>query len=153
MECKQDILNTYKNCIFSLVAFQWVRKFSLFCFAGIIYCFAVGLGVRPCLFNCRGMFVFHFYFRFLKFIWIMLVSDYFPHFSFSQKVITMPQYLKKRFGGSRISLYLSVISLFLYIFTKISVSISISGWCKSLWLIILEWKDIHILLMFSFFWI
>lgn len=43
--------------------------------------------------------------------------------SFFQKVITMPQYLKKRFGGSRISLYLSVISLFLYIFTKISVSI------------------------------
>ncbi|XP_033832507.1 LOW QUALITY PROTEIN: sodium/glucose cotransporter 2 [Periophthalmus magnuspinnatus] len=36
-------------------------------------------------------------------------------------VITMPGYLKKRFGGSRISLYLSVISLFLYIFTKISV--------------------------------
>lgn len=33
----------------------------------------------------------------------------------------MPQYLKKRFGGTRISLYLSVISLFLYIFTKISV--------------------------------
>lgn len=38
------------------------------------------------------------------------------------QVITMPQYLKKRFGGTRISLYLSVISLFLYIFTKISVS-------------------------------
>uniref|UniRef100_A0A7N6FFP1 Sodium/glucose cotransporter 2 n=1 Tax=Anabas testudineus TaxID=64144 RepID=A0A7N6FFP1_ANATE len=36
-------------------------------------------------------------------------------------VVTMPQYLKKRFGGTRISLYLSVISLFLYIFTKISV--------------------------------
>ncbi|XP_072312116.1 sodium/glucose cotransporter 2 [Eucyclogobius newberryi] len=36
-------------------------------------------------------------------------------------VITMPEYLKKRFGGSRISLYLSIISLFLYIFTKISV--------------------------------
>uniref|UniRef100_A0A3B3WZP6 Sodium/glucose cotransporter 2 n=1 Tax=Poecilia mexicana TaxID=48701 RepID=A0A3B3WZP6_9TELE len=36
-------------------------------------------------------------------------------------VITMPQYLKKRFGGARISLYLSVISLLLYIFTKISV--------------------------------
>ncbi|KAJ8369074.1 hypothetical protein SKAU_G00091020 [Synaphobranchus kaupii] len=36
-------------------------------------------------------------------------------------VITMPQYLKKRFGGGRISLYLSIISLFLYIFTKISV--------------------------------
>ncbi|XP_056906236.1 sodium/glucose cotransporter 2 isoform X1 [Takifugu flavidus] len=36
-------------------------------------------------------------------------------------VITMPQYLKKRFGGARINIYLSVISLFLYIFTKISV--------------------------------
>nr|XP_020441287.1 sodium/glucose cotransporter 2-like [Monopterus albus] len=36
-------------------------------------------------------------------------------------VITMPQYLRKRFGGTRISLYLSIISLFLYIFTKISV--------------------------------
>lgn len=36
-------------------------------------------------------------------------------------VITMPQYLKKRFGGTRISLYLSVISLLLYILTKISV--------------------------------
>lgn len=37
-------------------------------------------------------------------------------------VITMPQYLRKRFGGHRIRLYLSVLSLFLYIFTKISVS-------------------------------
>ncbi|XP_069507705.1 sodium/glucose cotransporter 2 isoform X2 [Ambystoma mexicanum] len=36
-------------------------------------------------------------------------------------VITMPQYLKKRFGGRRIRLYLTVLSLFLYIFTKISV--------------------------------
>ncbi|XP_042331760.1 sodium/glucose cotransporter 2 isoform X1 [Sceloporus undulatus] len=33
----------------------------------------------------------------------------------------MPQYLKKRFGGRRIRLYLSVLSLFMYIFTKISV--------------------------------
>uniref|UniRef100_A0A8D0GYP9 Sodium/glucose cotransporter 2 n=1 Tax=Sphenodon punctatus TaxID=8508 RepID=A0A8D0GYP9_SPHPU len=37
------------------------------------------------------------------------------------QVITMPQYLKKRFGGKRIRLYLSVLSIFLYIFTKISV--------------------------------
>ncbi|XP_029462698.1 sodium/glucose cotransporter 2 [Rhinatrema bivittatum] len=36
-------------------------------------------------------------------------------------VITMPQYLKKRFGGSRIRFYLTILSLFLYIFTKISV--------------------------------
>ncbi|XP_077352713.1 sodium/glucose cotransporter 1 [Festucalex cinctus] len=35
-------------------------------------------------------------------------------------VVTMPEYLKKRFGGQRIRVYLSVLSLFLYIFTKIS---------------------------------
>lgn len=34
----------------------------------------------------------------------------------------MPEYLKKRFGGQRIRIYLSVLSLALYIFTKISVS-------------------------------
>lgn len=42
----------------------------------------------------------------------------------------MPQYLKKRFGGTRISLYLSVISLFLYIFTKISVSPAVQAFRK-----------------------
>ncbi|KAJ7987221.1 hypothetical protein DPEC_G00336500 [Dallia pectoralis] len=35
-------------------------------------------------------------------------------------VVTMPEYLRKRFGGQRIRIYLSVLSLFLYIFTKIS---------------------------------
>uniref|UniRef100_A0A8C4VWW7 Sodium/glucose cotransporter 1 n=1 Tax=Gopherus evgoodei TaxID=1825980 RepID=A0A8C4VWW7_9SAUR len=35
-------------------------------------------------------------------------------------VVTMPEYLKKRFGGQRIQMYLSVLSLLLYIFTKIS---------------------------------
>ncbi|TSM12499.1 Sodium/glucose cotransporter 1 [Bagarius yarrelli] len=35
-------------------------------------------------------------------------------------VVTMPEYLKKRFGGRRIRIYLSVLSLVLYIFTKIS---------------------------------
>lgn len=34
----------------------------------------------------------------------------------------MPEYLKKRFGGKRIQIYLSVLSLILYVFTKISVS-------------------------------
>ncbi|XP_014442853.1 sodium/glucose cotransporter 4 [Tupaia chinensis] len=38
-------------------------------------------------------------------------------------VVTMPQYLKKRFGGQRIQVYLSVLSLILYIFTKISTDI------------------------------
>uniref|UniRef100_A0A8C3H333 Sodium/glucose cotransporter 1 n=1 Tax=Corvus moneduloides TaxID=1196302 RepID=A0A8C3H333_CORMO len=38
-------------------------------------------------------------------------------------VVTMPEYLKKRFGGKRIQIYLSVLSLMLYIFTKISADI------------------------------
>uniref|UniRef100_A0A4W3GW97 Sodium/glucose cotransporter 1 n=1 Tax=Callorhinchus milii TaxID=7868 RepID=A0A4W3GW97_CALMI len=42
-------------------------------------------------------------------------------FSLLLKVVTMPEYLKKRFGGDRIRMYLSVLSLFMYIFTKISV--------------------------------
>ncbi|XP_017721973.1 PREDICTED: sodium/glucose cotransporter 1-like, partial [Rhinopithecus bieti] len=37
-------------------------------------------------------------------------------------VVTMPEYLRKRFGGQRIQIYLSILSLLLYIFTKISVS-------------------------------
>ncbi|XP_044512520.1 sodium/glucose cotransporter 1-like [Gracilinanus agilis] len=38
-------------------------------------------------------------------------------------VVTMPEYMRKRFGGKRIEIYLSVLSLFLYIFTKISADI------------------------------
>ena len=34
----------------------------------------------------------------------------------------MPEYLRKRFGGKRIQIYLSILSLLLYVFTKISVS-------------------------------
>ncbi|XP_020851287.1 sodium/myo-inositol cotransporter 2 [Phascolarctos cinereus] len=36
-------------------------------------------------------------------------------------VTTMPEYLQKRFGGKRISLFLAILYLFIYIFTKISV--------------------------------
>uniref|UniRef100_A0A8C2B321 Solute carrier family 5 member 9 n=1 Tax=Cyprinus carpio TaxID=7962 RepID=A0A8C2B321_CYPCA len=35
----------------------------------------------------------------------------------------MPEYLRKRFGGQRIRIYMSVLSLILYIFTKISTDI------------------------------
>lgn len=34
----------------------------------------------------------------------------------------MPEYLTKRFGGQRIRIYLSLLSIFLYVMTKISVS-------------------------------
>ncbi|XP_039266412.2 sodium/glucose cotransporter 4-like [Styela clava] len=38
-------------------------------------------------------------------------------------VVTMPEYLRERFGGQRIRMYLSVLSLLLYIFTKISADL------------------------------
>ncbi len=43
-------------------------------------------------------------------------------FSIILQVTTMPEYLQKRFGGKRIQLFLCVLYLFIYIFTKISVS-------------------------------
>ena len=43
----------------------------------------------------------------------------------SSGVYTMPEYLQKRFGGKRIQIYLSVLALLLYVFTKISVRISL----------------------------
>ncbi|XP_041452954.1 sodium/glucose cotransporter 4-like [Lytechinus variegatus] len=38
-------------------------------------------------------------------------------------IYTMPEYLQKRFGGRRIRMYIAVVSLILYIFTKISVDL------------------------------
>lgn len=37
------------------------------------------------------------------------------------QIVTMPEYLGRRFGGERIRTYLSVLSLMLSVFTKISV--------------------------------
>lgn len=38
------------------------------------------------------------------------------------QVFTMPEYLRKRFGGQRIRVYLAVLALLLSIFTKVAVS-------------------------------
>ncbi|XP_002731879.2 sodium/myo-inositol cotransporter-like, partial [Saccoglossus kowalevskii] len=38
-------------------------------------------------------------------------------------IFTMPQYLSKRFGGSRLRVYFAVLSLVLYVFTKLSVDL------------------------------
>ncbi|XP_067938623.1 sodium/glucose cotransporter 4-like [Watersipora subatra] len=38
-------------------------------------------------------------------------------------VYTMPEYLKKRFGGERIRVYLAVLAVILYIFTKVSADL------------------------------
>jgi sodium/glucose cotransporter 2 len=57
---------------------------------------------------------------------VLLLGWLFAPVYLTAGVITMPQYLRKRFGGHRIRLYLSLLSLFLYIFTKISVRMR--GW-------------------------
>ncbi|XP_048350776.1 sodium/glucose cotransporter 5 [Sphaerodactylus townsendi] len=41
----------------------------------------------------------------------------------SSEIITMPEYLQRRFGGERIRVYLSVLSLLLSVFTKISTDL------------------------------
>ncbi|XP_062072619.1 sodium/mannose cotransporter SLC5A10-like isoform X2 [Lepus europaeus] len=41
----------------------------------------------------------------------------------SSEIVTLPEYIQKRFGGQRIRMYLSVLSLLLSIFTKISLDL------------------------------
>ncbi|XP_061486434.1 sodium/glucose cotransporter 4 isoform X2 [Rhineura floridana] len=56
--------------------------------------------------------------------WALLVLGWiFVPVYISSGVVTMPEYLRKRFGGQRIQIYMSVLSLVLYIFTKISTDI------------------------------
>ncbi|CAG2107148.1 unnamed protein product, partial [Medioppia subpectinata] len=43
--------------------------------------------------------------------------------AFELNVSTMPEYLRKRFGGQRIRIYMSVLAILLYIFTKISADL------------------------------
>nr|ACO15007.1 Sodium/myo-inositol cotransporter [Caligus clemensi] len=54
---------------------------------------------------------------------ILLLGWFFLPVYLSSGVYTMPEYLKKRFGGNRIRLYLSSLTLLLYIFTKISADL------------------------------
>lgn len=43
------------------------------------------------------------------------------------KISTLPEYMSKRFGGKRIRTYLALLSILLYIFTKISVNLYSGG--------------------------
>ncbi|XP_054161738.1 sodium/myo-inositol cotransporter-like [Oppia nitens] len=45
----------------------------------------------------------------------------------ASKVCTLPEYMSKRFGGNRIRTYLAILSMLLYIFTKISVNLYSGG--------------------------
>nr|AKN21417.1 slc5a-2 [Schmidtea mediterranea] len=60
----------------------------------------------------------------LNAIFILLILGWiFLPVYISTGIFTMPEYLKKRFGGVRIRIYLAVIALLLYIFTKISADL------------------------------
>ncbi|XP_051570108.1 sodium/myo-inositol cotransporter 2-like [Myxocyprinus asiaticus] len=52
---------------------------------------------------------------------VLLLGWLFLPIYIAARVTTMPEYLQKRFGGKRIQLFLCVLYLFIYIFTKISV--------------------------------
>ncbi|RUS87835.1 hypothetical protein EGW08_004434 [Elysia chlorotica] len=54
---------------------------------------------------------------------LMLLGWFFVPVYVAAGVFTMPEYLKKRFGGQRIRIYLSVLALILYVFTKISADL------------------------------
>ncbi|KAI7803357.1 sodium/myo-inositol cotransporter 2 [Triplophysa rosa] len=54
-------------------------------------------------------------------IMVLLLGWLFLPIYIASRVTTMPEYLQKRFGGKRIPLFLCVLYLFIYIFTKISV--------------------------------
>uniref|UniRef100_A0A8C8Y1A5 Sodium/glucose cotransporter 1 n=2 Tax=Panthera TaxID=9688 RepID=A0A8C8Y1A5_PANLE len=56
-------------------------------------------------------------------IWVVVLGWVFVPIYIKAGVVTMPEYLRKRFGGKRIQIYLSILSLLLYIFTKISADI------------------------------
>uniref|UniRef100_A0A671YEC7 Sodium/myo-inositol cotransporter 2 n=1 Tax=Sparus aurata TaxID=8175 RepID=A0A671YEC7_SPAAU len=52
---------------------------------------------------------------------VLLLGWVFLPIYISSGVTTMPEYLRRRFGGRRTQLFLAVLYLFIYIFTKISV--------------------------------
>ncbi|XP_050711055.1 sodium/glucose cotransporter 5-like isoform X4 [Eriocheir sinensis] len=69
---------------------------------------AAGIGVGAFEFNAMGL--------------LQLLGWVFLPVFIASGISTIPEYTKKRFGGTRIQMYLAVLSLILYIFTKISVN-------------------------------
>ncbi|KAK8772337.1 hypothetical protein V5799_024419, partial [Amblyomma americanum] len=54
---------------------------------------------------------------------VLLLAWVFVPVYLASGVFTMPEYLRKRFGGQRIRIYLSVLALLSYVFTKISADL------------------------------
>ncbi|XP_035219556.1 sodium/glucose cotransporter 5-like [Stegodyphus dumicola] len=58
---------------------------------------------------------------------VLILGWFFVPVYMASGVYTMPEYLRKRFGGQRIRIYLSVLALLLYVFTKISADLYAGG--------------------------
>uniref|UniRef100_A0A8C4SDA8 Sodium/myo-inositol cotransporter 2 n=1 Tax=Erpetoichthys calabaricus TaxID=27687 RepID=A0A8C4SDA8_ERPCA len=68
-------------------------------------------GIAVTAYEWNGMFI------------VLLLAWLFLPIYVASGVTTMPEYLQRRFGGSRIQILLAILYLFIYIFTKISVDI------------------------------
>ncbi|KAK2713732.1 sodium/mannose cotransporter SLC5A10-like isoform X2 [Artemia franciscana] len=62
-------------------------------------------------------------FNFNSIVLLQLLGWIFLPVYIASGVYTLPEYMTRRFGGQRIRIYLAVLSLILYIFTKISVNL------------------------------
>jgi len=58
---------------------------------------------------------------------LMLLGWVFVPAYLAASVYTMPEYMSKRFGGRRLRAYLTIVSLLLYVFTKVSVTLYAGG--------------------------
>lgn len=58
---------------------------------------------------------------------LMLLGWAFVPAYLAAAVFTMPEYMSKRFGGRRLRAYLTIVSLLLYVFTKVSVTLYAGG--------------------------
>ncbi|KAL3315841.1 hypothetical protein Ciccas_005526 [Cichlidogyrus casuarinus] len=74
---------------------------------------ATGIGVG--MFELNAIFV------------LIILGWIFAPVYISARVYTMPEYLYKRFGGQRIRIYLSTLTLLLYVATKISAVLMVAG--------------------------
>ncbi|XP_078456207.1 sodium/myo-inositol cotransporter 2 [Lampetra planeri] len=70
---------------------------------------AAASGIAVAAYEFNGMFV------------VLLLAWVFLPIYIASGVTTMPEYLQRRFGSKRIRIYIAVLYLFIYIFTKISV--------------------------------
>uniref|UniRef100_A0A4W4EGC7 Sodium/myo-inositol cotransporter 2 n=1 Tax=Electrophorus electricus TaxID=8005 RepID=A0A4W4EGC7_ELEEL len=66
-------------------------------------------GIGPVAYEWNGM------------LMVLVLGWFFLPIYIASGVTTMPEYLQRRFGGKRIQIFIAILYLFIYIFTKISV--------------------------------